>query len=74
MTDELQALLVEVADSGWAEEPATRLARAIERRIVDEVPSRLRVALGNDEAAQLAWVLAWERCPLCQPFLRHPIR
>jgi hypothetical protein len=62
MTEELQALLVEAADSGWAEEPATRLARAIERRIVDEVPSRLRVALGNDEAAQLAWVLAWERC------------
>jgi hypothetical protein len=62
MTEELQALLVEVTDSGWAEESSTRLAKAIERRIVDEVPSRLRMALGNDEAAQLARVLAWERC------------
>lgn len=62
MTEELQALLVEAAESGWAEEPSVRLAQAIERRIVDEVPSRLRVALGNDEAAQLARVLAWERC------------
>jgi hypothetical protein len=33
---------------------STRLAKAIERRIVDEVPSQLRVALGNVEAAQLA--------------------
>jgi hypothetical protein len=62
MTDELQVLLVEAADSDWAEEPSTRLAKAIERRIVAEVPSRLRAALGNDEAAQLARVLAWERC------------
>jgi hypothetical protein len=31
MTEELQALLVEAADSGWAEEPAARLAQAIER-------------------------------------------
>jgi hypothetical protein len=62
MTEELQALLVEAADSGWADEPSRRLAKAIEHRIVDEVPSRLRVALGNDEAAQLARVLAWERC------------
>lgn len=62
MTEELQALLVEAADSGWADEPSRQLAKAIERRIVDEVPSRLRVALGNDEAAQLARVLAWERC------------
>jgi hypothetical protein len=62
MTEELQALLVEAADSGWADEPSNRLAQAIERRIVAEVPSRLRVALGNDDAAQLARVLAWERC------------
>jgi len=62
MTEELQALLVAAADSGWADEPSTRLAKAIERRIVDELPSRLRVALGNDEATQLARVLAWERC------------
>ncbi|MFI7067094.1 hypothetical protein ACIBL3_39275 [Kribbella sp. NPDC050124] len=62
MTEELQALLVEAADSGWAEEPSRRLATAIERRIVAEVPSRLRAALGHDEAAQMARVLAWERC------------
>ena len=62
MTEELQALLVEAADSDWAEEPSTRLAKAIERRIVAELPSRLRAALGNDEAAQMARVLAWERC------------
>jgi hypothetical protein len=64
MTEELQALLVEAADSGWADEPSIRLAQAIERRIVAELPSRLRMALGNDEAAQLARVLAWERCHL----------
>lgn len=62
MTEELQALLVEAADSGWAEEPSARLAAAIERRIVAELPSRLRAALGNDEAAQMARVVAWERC------------
>jgi len=62
MTDELQVLLSEAAGSNWAEEPSTRLAKAIEQRIVAEVPSRLRTALGNDEAAQLARVLAWERC------------
>ena len=62
MTEELHALLVEAADSGWAEEPSTRLAAAIERRIVAELPSRLRAALGNDEAAQMARVVAWERC------------
>ncbi|WP_329484239.1 hypothetical protein OG555_19005 [Kribbella sp. NBC_01484] len=62
MTEELQALLVEAAESGWADDPSNRLAQAIERRIVAEVPSRLRMALGNDEAAQLARVLAWERC------------
>jgi hypothetical protein len=73
MTEELQALLVEAAESGWADAPSNRLAEAIERRIVAEVPSRLRVALGKDEAAQLARVLAWERChrlaaqpPACQ--------
>ncbi|MEU4295339.1 hypothetical protein AB0E63_44570 [Kribbella sp. NPDC026596] len=62
MTEELQALLVDAADSGWAEEPSMRLAAAIEHRIVAELPSRLRIALGNDEAAQMARVLAWERC------------
>ncbi|MEV0792658.1 hypothetical protein [Kribbella sp. NPDC050459] len=62
MTEELQALLFEAADSGWADEPSTRLAAEIERRIVAELPSRLRVALGNDEAAQLARAVAWERC------------
>ncbi|MFI5696481.1 hypothetical protein ACIA58_31790 [Kribbella sp. NPDC051586] len=62
MTEELQALLADAADSGWAEEPSKRLAAAIERRIVAELPGRLRAALGNDEAAQMARVVAWERC------------
>ncbi|NUR97917.1 MAG: hypothetical protein HOV67_22010 [Kribbellaceae bacterium] len=64
MTEDLQALLADVADSGWAEEPSQRLAAAIEQRIVAELPSRLRAALGNDEAAQMARVVAWERCRL----------
>lgn len=62
MTEELQALLADAADSAWAEEPSKRLAAAIEERIVAELPGRLRAALGHDEAAQMARVVAWERC------------
>ncbi|GAA3097000.1 hypothetical protein JOF29_006042 [Kribbella aluminosa] len=62
MTEDLQALLADAVDSGWAEEPSKQLAAAIEVRIVAELPSRLRAALGNDEAAQMARVVAWERC------------
>jgi hypothetical protein len=59
---DLQTLLSEVASSGWQSGASQRLVDAIEDRIVASVPSRLRAALGNDEAAQLARIIAWERC------------
>jgi hypothetical protein len=59
---DLQTLLSEVASSGWQSDASQRLVDAIEDRIVASVPSRLRAALGNDEAAQLARTIAWERC------------
>ncbi|MFC5268938.1 hypothetical protein ACFPJ1_43095 [Kribbella qitaiheensis] len=62
MTAELQELLTDLADSNWAPDPSRRLARGIEERIVAHIPSRLRIALGADEAAQIARVVAWERC------------
>ena len=62
MTDELQVLLDEAVGSDWAAEASKRLAEGIEARIVALLPVRLRLALGGDEAAQLARVIAWERC------------
>ncbi|MFC5262842.1 hypothetical protein ACFPJ1_12070 [Kribbella qitaiheensis] len=62
MTVELQELLTDLADSSWAPDPSRRLARGIEERIVAHIPSRLRMALGADEAAQIARLVAWERC------------
>ncbi|TCN28612.1 hypothetical protein EV644_14526 [Kribbella orskensis] len=62
MTAELQELLTDLTESNWAPEPSRRLARGIEERIVAHIPSRLRIALGPDEAAQIARVVAWERC------------
>ncbi|TDO30204.1 hypothetical protein EV643_1393 [Kribbella sp. VKM Ac-2527] len=62
MSGELHVLLADAADSDWAVEPSRRLAEAIEERIVDPMPSRLRSALGNDEAKQQARAVAWESC------------
>lgn len=62
MTVELDELLVEVARTNWAAAPAERLAQGIEERIIAYLPGRARSALGGDEAAQLARVVAWERC------------
>ncbi|GAB3934200.1 hypothetical protein GCM10029976_042810 [Kribbella albertanoniae] len=62
MDVELEVLISDAAESGWAEGPSGRLAEGIEERIVAPLSSRLRAALGNDEAAQLARVIAWERC------------
>jgi hypothetical protein len=62
MTAELRELLTDLTDSNWAPDPSRRLARGIEERIVAHIPSRLRIALGPDEAAQIARVVAWERC------------
>jgi hypothetical protein len=62
MIDELQGLLDEAARSDWAPEVSQRLAEGIETRIVAVMSSRLRFALGSEEAAQLARLIAWERC------------
>jgi len=62
MIDELQVLLDEAANSDWAPEASQRLAEGIEVRIVAGMSMRLRLALGSDEAAQLARLIAWERC------------
>ncbi|MEV0283488.1 hypothetical protein AB0H36_05140 [Kribbella sp. NPDC050820] len=62
MDIELEDLIADAARSGWAPEPSRRLAAGIEARIVVPLSSRLRMALGHDEAAQLARVIAWERC------------
>jgi hypothetical protein len=40
------------------------LARGIEEKIVAFLPSRAKAALGAEEAAQRARVIAWERCKL----------
>ncbi|MEV6282730.1 hypothetical protein [Kribbella sp. NPDC051770] len=62
MSVELEQLLKVLVESGWAAGPADRLARGIEERIVASVPSRAKSALGSEEAAQRARVIAWERC------------
>ncbi|TDO51529.1 hypothetical protein EV643_103268 [Kribbella sp. VKM Ac-2527] len=62
MDVDLEVLIAEAASSGWAPGPSRRLADGIESRIVVPLSSRLRAALGHDEAAQLARVIAWERC------------
>jgi hypothetical protein len=62
MGDELQVLLDEAVDSGWASEASKRLAEGIESRVVAKLPVRLRIGLGDGEAAQLARLIAWERC------------
>ena len=62
MDVDLEVLISDAERSGWAPEQSRRLATAIEARIVVPLSSRLRAALGADEAAQLARVIAWERC------------
>ncbi|WP_433017947.1 hypothetical protein [Kribbella sp. CA-294648] len=62
MDDELEELINAAAKAGWAKEPSRRLADAIEQHIVVPLPFWLRSSLGRDEAAQLARVIAWERC------------
>ena len=62
MDVELEVLITEAARSDWAPEPSHRLAEGIESHIVAPLSSRLKAALGHDEAAQLARVIAWERC------------
>ncbi|GAB3837637.1 hypothetical protein [Kribbella italica] len=64
MTVELQKLLTDAAASNWAPGPSERLAEGIEERIIAFLPSRARAALGAEEAAQRARVIAWERCRL----------
>lgn len=62
MDVDLEVLIADAERSGWAAGPSRRLADGIEARIVVPLSSRLRAALGHDEAAQLARVIAWERC------------
>ncbi|WP_432877464.1 hypothetical protein ACQPYH_28775 [Kribbella sp. CA-245084] len=62
MDVDLEELIVEAARSGWSPEASRRLAEEIESHIVVPLSSRLRAALGRDEAEQLARVIAWERC------------
>lgn len=62
MDVDLEVLIADAERSGWAPGPSRRLADGIEARIVVPLSSRLRTALGPDEAAQLARVIAWERC------------
>jgi hypothetical protein len=62
MDVDLEELIAEAARSGWAAEPSRRLVEEIESHIVVPLSSRLRAALGRDEAEQLARVIAWERC------------
>ncbi|TCO41019.1 hypothetical protein EV646_116110 [Kribbella antiqua] len=62
MDVELEELIAEADNSNWAGEPSRRLADGIEAQIVAPLSSRLTVALGRDEAAQLARTIAWERC------------
>ncbi|TCC36486.1 hypothetical protein [Kribbella speibonae] len=62
MDVDLEVLIADAERSGWAPGPSRRLADGIEARIVVPLSSRLRTALGSDEAAQLARVIAWERC------------
>lgn len=62
MDVDLEDLIADADRSGWAPGPARRLADGIEARIVAPLSSRFRTALGPDEAAQLARVIAWQRC------------
>jgi len=62
MDVELEVLIADAARSGWASEPSQRLVDGIESNIVAPLSSRLKFALGHDEAAQLARAIAWERC------------
>ncbi|WP_344215767.1 hypothetical protein [Kribbella sancticallisti] len=62
MDVDLEVLIADAEQSGWAPGPSRRLADGIEARIVVPLSGRLRWALGSDEAAQLARVIAWERC------------
>lgn len=62
MDVELEILIADAARSNWGAGPSRRLAAEIEIHIVAPLSSRLRAALGHDEAAQLARVIAWERC------------
>ncbi|TDO44452.1 hypothetical protein EV651_13515 [Kribbella sp. VKM Ac-2571] len=62
MDVDLEDLIAEAARSGWAAEPSRLLAEEIESHIVVPLSSRLRAALGRDEAEQLARAIAWERC------------
>jgi hypothetical protein len=62
MDVELEVLIADAARSGWASEQSQRLVEGIESNIVAPLSSRLKVALGHEEAAQLARVIAWERC------------
>jgi hypothetical protein len=62
MDDDLEALINAAAGSTWAKEPSRQLVDAIERHIVRPLPLWLKTALGREEAAQLARVIAWEKC------------
>ncbi|GAA1602455.1 hypothetical protein GCM10009789_65700 [Kribbella sancticallisti] len=62
MDDELEALINAAAQAAWAKEPSRQLVDAIEQHIVVPLPHWLKTTLGRDEAAQLARVIAWERC------------
>ncbi|GAB3823014.1 hypothetical protein [Kribbella italica] len=64
MTIELQELLADAAASKWEPEISEELARGIEERIIAFLPSRAKAALGAEEAAQRARVIAWERCKI----------
>jgi hypothetical protein len=51
MDVELEVLIADAARSGWASEPSQRLVDGIESNIVAPLSSRLKFALGHDEAS-----------------------
>jgi hypothetical protein len=58
----LEPLLRRAAAADWRGAPSETLAAAIEDRIVDPLPSRLRAGLGAGEAECVARLVAWQRC------------
>lgn len=58
----LHTLLTDAKASGWSGPAADRLIEAIEHRVINCLSFRLRAGLGDDEARQVAWMLAWEHC------------
>jgi hypothetical protein len=59
---ELDVLLADAAAEDWRGRATDRLAVEIEDKVISTLSTRLRIALGPDEACQHGRVIAWERC------------